>query len=157
MLFFMSDLKTTYPRYYPNPVWANDPRIGYGDRLLDCDKTLLKEEERRQAQLQDNFKAGERDPGLIPKPRNFFQKVGDAAFQGARATTCTVLKGAEYLPKLPPLEVDSNGNFSVTNGTTTFRSDGTFGYQAPGSNIRYNSDGTFTYKNFNSDGSLTTR
>ncbi|MCW5870536.1 MAG: hypothetical protein KIS61_24980, partial [Candidatus Eremiobacteraeota bacterium] len=108
----------------------------------------------RQAQLEDNFKAGERDPGLIPKPRNFFQKVGDAAFQGARATTCGVFKAAEHLPQLPPIGHDSNGNFTVTNGNTTYRSDGTFGYQAPGSNIRYNSDGTFTYKGYNSDGSF---
>lgn len=150
----MSDLKTSYTPYLQTPAWANRPRIGYGDRLLDCDKTLLKEESRRQAQLEDNFKAGERDPGLIPKPRNFFQKVGDVAFQGARATTCGVLKGADYLPKLPPVGHDSNGNFTVTNGNTTFRSDGTFGYQAPGSNVRYNSDGTFTYKGYNSDGSF---
>lgn len=150
----MSDVKASYPPYQQTHVWANGPRIGYGDRLLDCEPVLLKEENRRQAQLEDNFKAGERDPGLIPKPRNFFQKVGDVAFQGARATTCGVLKGAEYLPQLPPIGHDSNGNFSVTNGNTTYRSDGTFGYQAPGSNVRFNSDGTFTYKGYNSDGSF---
>lgn len=150
----MSDIKTSYTPYQQTPAWANSPRVGYGDRLLDCDKTLLKEEDRRQAQLQDNFKAGERDPGLIPKPRNFFQKVGDVAFEGARMTTCGIMKGADYLPNLPTLGHDSNGNFSVTNGNTTYRSDGTFGYQAPGSNMRYNSDGTFTYKGHNSDGSF---
>ncbi len=145
----MSDLKTT--PYQQTPDWANPPRIGYGDRLLDCDKTLLKEEDRRQ---QDLFQAGERDPGLMLKPKRFFQKVGEVAFQGARATTCGILKGADYLPRLPGLSHDSNGNISTTSGNTTFRSDGHFGHQAPGSNVRFNSDGTFTYKGYNSDGSF---
>jgi hypothetical protein len=143
----MSDLKTTYLQ---TPAWANPPRVGYGDRLLDCDKTLLNEETRRQ---QDLFQAGERDPGLMPKPKGFFEK----AFQGARAATCGVLKGADYLPKLPALGHDSNGNFSVSSGNTTFRSDGHFGVQAPGSKMRFNSDGSFTYNGYNSDGSWNSR
>ena len=97
----MSDVKAPYLQ---TPAWANPARIGYGDRLLDCDKTLL----------EDNFKAGERHPGLIPKPRNFFQKMGDLAFVGARATTCGVFKGADYLPRLPPLghRFNSDGSFN---------------------------------------------
>ena len=43
---------------------------------------------------------------------------------------------------------------ATTSGNTTFRSDGHFGHQAPGSNVRFNSDGTFTYKGYNSDGSF---
>lgn len=124
--------------------------MGYGDRLLNCDKTLLNEETRRQ---QDLFQAGERDPGLMPKPKGSLKKHSRAPAPPLAASS----KAPTTFPKLPALGHDSNGNFSVSSGNTTFRSDGHFGVQAPGSKMRFNSDGSFTYNGYNSDGSWNSR
>ena len=132
------------------------PRPRYGDSILDCDKGLLKQERQRQAQEQrDHFKAAESDPGLMPKPQGFWSKAGDLAHSGARSLTCGMAAVGKHLP---PISFDSEGRFSVTNSSgLTNRSDGTFGYTAPGSKTRYNSDGSFTYGGFNSDGSFNSR
>lgn len=115
------------------------------------------------------------NPGLLPRPKGFWQSAADLVERADQATTKAVkwamspLEGladkamqspkvkatVDVLSKLPQLHPTSDGNFEVkVSDHYSVRSDGTF--SVSNGKTRFHSDGTASYDGYNSSGSWST-